>query len=272
MLTQPNVIHRFYESLVEEIERTAPQYLERAFTVAEIYQSLIPYRTHRDRLGVRINGDYEDALLRLLVGEGDFLLLESEPARARIQKELRSPNPNTGIYREFAAVSVRLNPRTLPVRVAEGAAADSDDADLQGTFGVFGDEADADSGDQAGSVATPVVDRNGGSRPGSTGTAERVEEASEPEAPDEGRSAFDRKSTRGGLRTEKRSAPPESVVEGGSPGEDCPDCESPLPKRDSLRFCPHCGTNVFVVPCRECGEVLERAWRFCVACGTPAKE
>jgi hypothetical protein len=118
------LLDRFFETLVEEIREQQPAYLRTSFTVAEIYQNLVPYRTHRDRIGVEINGDYEDALLRLLAGEGDFLELESEPARKRIQGELRGPNPNTTIYREFAAAEVRLNrgrARMLDEQEAAGA-------------------------------------------------------------------------------------------------------------------------------------------------------
>jgi len=103
------LLDRFFDTLLEEIREHHPAYLRASFTVAEIYQNLVPYRTHRDRIGAEINGDYEDALLRLLAGEGDFLELESEPARKRIQDELRGANPNTTIYREFAAAEVRLN-------------------------------------------------------------------------------------------------------------------------------------------------------------------
>lgn len=113
---KPNarVIERFHRTLVEEIRRNGPDQLDRPFTVAEIYQSLVPYRTHRDRIGVEMNGDYEDALLRLLAGEGEFLLLDSDSARDRIRRELQGANPNTGLYREFAALEVRLNPEKLP--------------------------------------------------------------------------------------------------------------------------------------------------------------
>jgi hypothetical protein len=109
-----DALARFHRTLVEEILRTRPAYLREPFTVAEIYQNLVPYRTHRDRIGVEMNGDYEDALLRLLSGQGEYLVLESEHARNEISAELLSPNPNTGLFREFAAVDVRLNPLRMP--------------------------------------------------------------------------------------------------------------------------------------------------------------
>ncbi len=114
------ILQRFHGALLAEIRAKRPEYLDEPFTVAEIYQTFVPYGTHRDRIGVDMNGDYEDALLRLLAGEGDYLLLESEPALKRLQAELDSPSPNTGIYREFAAVDVRLNP--AHARVAPGPA------------------------------------------------------------------------------------------------------------------------------------------------------
>ena len=74
------VLSSFYDALVEVIRAQRPDYLTGPFTVAEIYQNLVPYGLHRDRIGVEMNGDYEDALLRLLAGEGGYLILESEAA------------------------------------------------------------------------------------------------------------------------------------------------------------------------------------------------
>lgn len=108
------VLDRFHSTLLEEIAARRPEYLSAPFTVAEIYQNLIPYGSHRDRLGVEMNGDYEHALVRLLAGEGGFLLLDSEAALKVLRDELRSTNPDTGIYREFAALDVRLNPAITP--------------------------------------------------------------------------------------------------------------------------------------------------------------
>ena len=103
------VLSRFYGALVDEIRAQRPEYLTGPFTVAEIYQNLVPYSSHRDRIGVDMNGDYEAALLRLLAGEGGYLLLDSETALHNLREELESSNPNTGAYREYAAVDVRFN-------------------------------------------------------------------------------------------------------------------------------------------------------------------
>lgn len=119
-----HVLERFHRALVEAIQTHRPEYLTGPFTVAEIYQNLVPYGTHRDRIGVEMNGDYEDALLRLLAGEGGYLVLESEPALKDLRAELRTANPNTGLYREYAAVDVHLNQALLdhaPTAAGDGA-------------------------------------------------------------------------------------------------------------------------------------------------------
>lgn len=199
-------VERFHRVLVESIREKAPAYLKEGFTVAEIYQFLVPYRTHRDRLGLAMSGDYEDTLLRLLAGEGGLVMLDSEVAQNRIRNELGSRNPNTGIYREFAGAEVRLKSRAPSER------------DVR-------------------SEETRPKKRE--STPGEDSTPSEV-------AP----------------------TPPAQSSEASAPAEArCPDCEKPLPNRASMRFCPHCGTNLLEAPCRACGEILDRGWNFCIACG-----
>jgi RNA polymerase subunit RPABC4/transcription elongation factor Spt4 len=196
------LVGRFYRVLVESIHERAPAYLKGSFTVAEIYQSLVPYRTHRDQLALAIDEDYDDALLRLLAGEGEFLILESDPARKRIQKELKSRNPNVGIYRDFAAAEVRLDLDRLTDALEVSSAIEMPPGVVQ---------------------------------------AEAVEE---------------------GVLLVKESVRTSA----------CPGCEELLPVRESMKFCPHCGINSLEAPCRSCGEVLDREWRFCVACGVPTED
>ena len=202
-----HVLERFHRTLLEEIQTQRPEYLTGPFTVAEIYQNLVPYGSHRDRIGVHINGDYEDALLRLLAGEGGYLILESEPALRDLREELRTPNPNTGLYREYAAVDVRLNPSVLDLATW---AAPPTAEDLS-----MSDEMATEGNDVVPSGVDPF------------------------EAPAEGVSA-----------------------------DACLWCRAELPARDNLNFCPFCGTDLKVVPCKKCGEELEPSWRFCIACGT----
>ena len=50
------VLSKFYDALVDEIRAQRPDYLTGPFTVAEIYQNLVPYGLHRDRIGVGERG------------------------------------------------------------------------------------------------------------------------------------------------------------------------------------------------------------------------
>ena len=211
-------VARFHRALVEEILRNRPLYLSEPFTVAEIYQNLVPYRTHRDRIGVEMNGDYEDALLRLLVGEGEYLLLESEHARREIADELSSPNPNTGVYREYAAADVRLNPLRMPRNLSDPVHGPTVGPDL---FAVH------DAGHHGPDLPHP-------------GPAN-------PPDPD------------GGPRAARAAADPSAA---------CLWCREPLPRRDTLNYCPFCGADLHTAPCPNCGGELEVGWRFCIACGT----
>jgi hypothetical protein len=55
----PNdALHRFHKVLLHEISETRPEYLTQPFTVAEVYQNLVPYRSHRDLIGIELGWQY----------------------------------------------------------------------------------------------------------------------------------------------------------------------------------------------------------------------
>jgi Double zinc ribbon len=228
MVEDDRVLESFHAVLVEEIRAQRPEYLTGPFTVAEIYQNLVPYGSHRDRIGVEMNGDYEDALLRLLAGEGGYLVLESDAALRNIREELESTNPNTGLYREYAAVDVRLGEGASGGEPEEWAdepeAGDVEEDDFG--FGSAEPSEDSHGSAEAADEAAVSVDD----------LAPMADEAGETGGEDDGPSA-------------------------------CKWCRAELPTRDGLNFCPFCGTDTRFVPCAACGAELEPGWCFCVACG-----
>lgn len=286
MRARLSLLDRFFQVLVEEIREHAPDYLDSSFTVAEIYQSLVPYRTHRDRIGAEMNGDYEDALLRLLAGEGDYLEMDSDTARERVRLELRSSNPNTGLYREFAAVRVRLN-SDLASEVPEKE--EGDEPSSQTDLGVddTGDPLDLDDPDDP--VGTTLnaseeemegEDVAGAEGPGtdpppSAGTTKETTMSydrllAHPGQDTEGRASPDPEGSKSRMNDKKSSgsgAPEAATAPDDDVPAECPECDRTLPGRGNLQFCPFCGANVFVVPCESCGEELERSWSYCIACG-----
>jgi len=121
------ILDRFHQVLVAEIRRSRPDYLAGPFPVSAIYKELVPYRTHRDKIGAGMSAEYEHTLLRLLSGERGYLRLEPEPARVAILRELASRNPNTAIYQQFAEARVSLDLRTDATPASRDALADQAD-------------------------------------------------------------------------------------------------------------------------------------------------
>ena len=244
-----DVLERFVEALVQQITATRPEYLTAPFAVAEIYQDLVPYRSHRNAIVVEMNGDYEDALLRMLSGEGDYLVLDSEVALGEMQAELARPNPNTALFHEFAAVDVRLHPSRVPVGAGDRPKVHAEV------------EADGPSAEPAASnpseaePAKPSRPEPGGS--GEDGVVGHIETASSPP-----------------LASVEAAAPHGSDsthAESGDVMTVCHWCREDLPVRDSIHFCPFCGSDLRPSPCRECGEAMEARWQFCVSCGTDVR-
>jgi len=268
---EQEVLGRFHRALVREIHARNPEDLNAPFSVAEIYQNLVPYRTHRDEIGVEMNADYEHALLRLLAGEGDFLTIESRTARQELRDELDSPNPNTGLYRDFAAADVQLNPDKLDVEyldeLAQGGVSDPVD---------FEEPVEVEAMDE--DVVVEEFDTEGAS----DGEYEKleVEPLGANLGPIEDEEAEDLDSE--GVTAEVSGQEDEPEVEKAGPAEgemaededalphfeNCPWCKENLPQQARVRFCPFCGSNVQLVPCPACGEELRLNWRFCIACGT----
>jgi predicted RNA-binding Zn-ribbon protein involved in translation (DUF1610 family) len=282
------VLERFHRALIEEIQTQRPEYLTSAFTVAEIYQNLVPYGSHRDRIGVAMNGDYEAALIRLLAGEGGYLILDSEPALKNLQAELKTSNPNTGLYREFAAADVRLNQAHLDLSAA-----------AMGQLPDLATELDAEDPIAmndlalAGGVATgPDL---GIVPPGVDIFADPIEVvlenpvlpvAATPDPPvtQAVASAPDSSAHRQPLvpelcgeaaatptMGEERSVPPTATTHSATTdGAACQWCRADLPNPGSLNYCPFCGTDLRLVACGSCRAELEPGWRFCASCGFEA--
>ncbi len=286
-------LDRFHQVLLQEISESRPEYLTKPFTVAEIYQNLVPYRSHRDLIGVEMNGDYEDILLRLLAGEGDYLLLDSEVARREIRQELENAAPNTGLFRDFAAADVRLNPDRIlasagevmeretvdiaelrPDAVSDGVVGHIELADVGFLVPMPGTEADdldsegddPGAGDPAAATDSPVLDAQ---------VAEAESGYDEESVQDrdygQGRDLFQSEEQAPSDEIEEQGETPTEVSDEDGPSA-CHWCRQSLPSRELLNFCPFCGSDLRLTPCPTCGEELETGWQFCISCGTGVSE
>jgi hypothetical protein len=285
-------LERLHAALVTALRRTRATPFDVPVTVAEIYQDLVPYRAVRTELGFEMNADYEHTLLRLLAGEGELARLDPPEARHELREELDSPNPNVGLFRKFAACDVW---------VAEIEDDSADRAGEQGTTYDAGTAAAAAeawppeqtaSDDDAWHVeplepppgagryehrpepqawpAEPTVRDEAASPPsGNAGAAASTAAGRNAMQEPVADSVGDDEEAEFELVPVQRRATPHGAAAEEAEGR-CAFCDSSLPDRRMLRFCPYCGADQSQRPCGACGEPLESDWRFCVACGSAA--
>lgn len=223
-------LDRMFRCLMQVLSGSHPQYLTHPFEVAELYQNLIPYRHHRADLRIETNQDYEVALCRLLSGERGYLMADDALTHA-MRSELASPNPNTAIFRDFAASRVALGPNAQKRWQEMGGASDT-----------------STTQPAAESRATPVP----------------------PPPPPVARSESGARVTTAQPATVSSAAPAARHANGGATAdgdEACRYCGGRLPEGRPSTFCPHCGQNLSIQRCPACGTELEIDWKFCITCG-----
>ena len=237
-------LDRMLRSLLQVMSSTYPQYLTQPFEVAEIYQNLIPYRHHRRELRIETNEDYQVALCRLLSGERGYLVADDTLADT-MKSELASPNPNTAIFRDFAASRVALGPNAEKRWQELG----GDASELRA------------AGESRGTPvppppppAPPASWNDGGTRAPAATQAPRA-------------AAPTRAAGSSAPRTASAAGAAGAASATNGNGESCRYCAGTLPEGRSAKFCPHCGQNLTIQRCPACGTELEIDWKFCITCG-----
>jgi hypothetical protein len=231
-------LDRFFRHLVRHLSAAAPERLRRPVQVSELYQRIVPYRTHRTELGFDAIQDYEMTLLRLLAGERGYVTVSPPDVQEALAGELRSVNPNSGAFRDYAAAMVALAPQAVAAVLNENARYAPPGG--VGTDAVRGSDSASDGPTRA--TAAPFAEIV----PPEPATAT-------PDVPTEARP-----SARFTLE-EAPLAPPEVGR--------CPACTGVLPVGRTVAFCPYCGRRLAQVSCASCGAKVELTWRFCIACG-----
>lgn len=237
-------LDRMFRHLVRTIETRNREYLTRPFEVAELYQTILPYRLHRRELGLDTNQDYERTLLELLSGARGYLVVD-ERMRDTLRKELSSGNPDASVLREFAGAHVALaSDAVRRLDTPEGR-----------------DGARAEATPTTASAPTP---RQG--RPRTTSGSSSSEASEAPAAPLPTPAVPTVATPRRGPGSETRT------VAVGAAGEPCRFCGGALPAGRQITFCPHCGQNLTVINCAACGTELELGWTYCTTCGRAVAE
>jgi hypothetical protein len=223
-------LDRLFRHLVRQLAESAPDRLPRPMQVSELYQRVLPYRVHRQALGFDAIEDYEMAMLRLLAGDRGYATVTPPDVQAELSEELKAVNPNTGLFRDYAAATVTLAQERVRQVLQEHesyAPPVSDDATVS----------------VAGVAVQPAMEPP-------PAVEQAVAPLPVPGAPP---------GLRFTLEVEEQAAMQD--------GPRCPGCDATLPMRRSVAFCPFCGRRLSTVSCPECGAQVELAWRFCVACG-----
>jgi predicted RNA-binding Zn-ribbon protein involved in translation (DUF1610 family) len=114
MTTQPNSdLERFFALLVRNLAAINPARLRQPMTLAELRESIIPYRANRRALQLESSEDYELVVMRLCAGEGGFAFAEPEEAHTDFVNELGSPNPDLTIVERHRKAVVALDQRSV---------------------------------------------------------------------------------------------------------------------------------------------------------------
>jgi RNA polymerase subunit RPABC4/transcription elongation factor Spt4 len=237
-------LDRMFRHLARIVRARHPQYLTQPFTVAELQQSILPYRLHRRELGLETNEDYEITLTELLSGARDYLIVD-DSMRERLRAELGAKNPDPTAFKQFATSIVALSPNAL--RSLE-AGPDDESTPLA----------------IAAARPTPMT--------AETPMASAPPPAAAPPPPPAPkaapRSAPSPEAASARISASRSPIGSRAVV--ASAGDRCRYCNELLPAGRTITFCPHCGQNLTVVNCEACGTELEVGWKFCPICGRPA--
>ena len=232
-------IERLFRHLTRTLQAVDPARLQQPLSVGELVSRFVPYRTSRRALGVESSEDYELLLLRFASGEGGFAATEPDPVRMRFAKEVRSPNPDLSVLREFRDAVFVLQPIPL-ARVLSGQTEDE--------------------------VYAPPP------RPAPTPSPELVEAVEQMDAETDVIEPlpFDAVRTVSAAPAEAVAAPPvpETPAAPVAAAARCSFCGGSLPSGRAVHFCPHCGQSQLQGQCPRCKAEVEYGWRHCVSCGT----
>lgn len=106
-------LERFFAQLVRNLAALNPARLRQPLTLAEIRESIIPYRANRRALQLESSEDYELVVMRLCAGEGGFAMTEPDEVHADFVKEVGSPNPDLTIVERHRKAVVGLAPQAV---------------------------------------------------------------------------------------------------------------------------------------------------------------
>src|SRR3954452_12766749 len=106
-------LERFFRLLVQSLAATDPARLRGPIHLAEIRDSIVPYRASRRTLQIESSEDYELALMRLCAGEAGLARTEAAGRQAEFAAELGSANPDLSLVHQHGDTAIQLNPEAV---------------------------------------------------------------------------------------------------------------------------------------------------------------
>lgn len=103
----PDQLERLFQALVRRVRDVRPENLSRAFEVADILRTFVPYRSTRAEVGVETAEDYEVLILRLLSGERGFVFTD-DAMQDDLRRELDSGNPDLRALQAYGTAKLTL--------------------------------------------------------------------------------------------------------------------------------------------------------------------
>ena len=258
-------LDRLYRLLVRNARTAGPDYLARPFELAELYQTLIPYRHYRRELGIETSEDYELALMRLIAGERGYLASEPDVQQA-LQRELGLPNPEPSAFRQYAHAQVAFQPDALrKLTQGEGMPA-------QGSTASASNYAPTQAPMPAQAAAPKAAPPSPPPAPAAPVPPPLPPGYAAPPRPTPALSSMSNPPAPRPSGAMPAPPPLDTPVAGRAPltieaHGSCRYCGGTLPDGRRITFCPHCGQNLTLQHCPACGTELELGWKFCVVCG-----
>lgn len=248
-------LERLFRRLVDNLIAIDPARLHRPMPLADLLDSVIPYRTTRRALQVDSAEDYDMLILRLCAGEGGFVRMVADEISQLFQEQVTSPNPDLSVLRDYNKAELVLG--TEPLAHALGPGPDEAYAPPEPPTPEPVEELIFPSAIEpavpeppARRAGEPPAKRRGADVVPLPFTAEPTPPASPPMMPPPPR----------------MTAEPEPSTRHGK-GPRCSYCGGALPTGRPVNFCPHCGQNQALTRCPECQAEMEIGWRHCINCG-----
>lgn len=113
-------LERLFRQIVRNLAAATPSRLHRPLPLADLCDSIVPYRANRRALELESSEEYELLLLRLCAGEGGFARTAPKEVQALFAATVQSSNPDLTTLRLHEAAEVTLEPEAVAVALNPG--------------------------------------------------------------------------------------------------------------------------------------------------------